>query len=192
MQISFADNREVRVALRHHQDRIRAVAIIHQMLESNTPALSSINMATYFDQLKRSAMQTQRIDPNHVQIRLDCDGVFLATTQALSVGLICSEFLGQILSEAYTHQSIGNLVLSLKMSESFVEFRIEDDGLEFPDTLRQLDGENLTMEMIRTWPNNFMENSPWWILPGPACRCDFRSLRHNPGRMHEGGQNSDS
>lgn len=152
LHLSFAGAADLRFALRQNQERLRALALVHQLLDSGgSGGGSRINLATYLKQLKRSLLQDFNIGPEDVEIRLNCpEDAFLPASQAVSLGLIASEFLAETLQDACNRGRSGALGLTLTLFKSFVEFRIEDGGLGIPDKLKNLDASDLSMEIIKT------------------------------------------
>ncbi|MFT5468573.1 MAG: PAS domain S-box-containing protein [Verrucomicrobiales bacterium] len=152
LHLSFAGSAEMRFALRQNQERIRAIALIHQLLNSDAgPGGSRVNMAAYLKMLRRALLQNFNIAPEDIVIRLTCpEDAILPASQALSIGLITSEFLAETLQDACNRGGAGSIAVSLTIFKSFIEFRIEDDGLGIPDNLKTLSGSNLSMEVIKS------------------------------------------
>ena len=150
LQLGFAGTTEVRYMLRQNQERIKVIALVHDLLESSGSSKSAINLSTYLQMLRSSLTAAFSVSPEDITIRVECPQIMIPSAKALSVGLIASEFLTEILRNAVAHGKSGAVSIRVTIAESAVDFRIEDDGLGFPDNLSRLDGNDLSMEIIRT------------------------------------------
>ncbi|MEM7011163.1 MAG: histidine kinase dimerization/phosphoacceptor domain -containing protein, partial [Verrucomicrobiota bacterium] len=151
LHLSFAGSTDLRFALRQNQERIRSIALIHQLLEAEESIDAKINLLTYLKQLRRALLQDFNVAPEDIVIRLVCpDDLLVPASQALALGLITSEFLAETLQHAGKSGRTGAMAIALTLFEGFAEFRIEDDGLDIPDNLKTLDGSDLSMEIIKS------------------------------------------
>lgn len=171
IQLSFTNSTDLRHALRQNQERIRAIALIHQLLEST--GSPKVEIASYLKAVRRSVLQDFNVSPEEIAVRLDCPEIELTPSQALAVGLITSEFLSETLRDACTHGRTGAIKISLSEFKSFIEFRIEDAGLEIPDSLKHLDGSDLNIEIIKTLAENLDAELSLVASPLPALSLRF-------------------
>ena len=171
IHLTYGGSTEMRHALRINQERIRAVAMIHQLLKPGDPA--SVEVGAYLQLVRRSLVESFSVSPDVIAVRLECAEIVLPANQALLVGLIMNEFVGETLRVACAKGKSGAIAAGLTVSESVADFWVVEDGLEFPDTLTSLDGEAISLEVIRKLSEQLGAEFAVVASPQPAARFRF-------------------
>ncbi|AKD56248.1 histidine kinase dimerization/phosphoacceptor domain -containing protein [Spirosoma radiotolerans] len=130
-QSGFLHDSTALTAVRESQNRVHAMAIIHQKLYQSDN-LSQVNMQEYIHEIVDHLIES--FDPQvHVQEKLDVANIQLDVTLATPLGLIINEAVTNSLKYAFPNQQTGSLVVGLKPidSQSYL-LTIVDDGVGLP------------------------------------------------------------
>ena len=122
-----------REALRESQDRIRAIAIMHESIY-RSPDLISINMDEYIRTLMEKLFEAYKVDPESITLEMDLDGVNLPVATAVPCGLIINEIATNSLKYAFPDGRRGRMALSFHQQDGDeYKMTISDDGIGFPE-----------------------------------------------------------
>ncbi len=148
LQGSFLKDKEALVAIQESQNRVHAMALIHQKLYL-TDRLSSIPMVNYIDEivdyLINSFNRNDTIQKNITVSPIDLDVTF-----AVPLGLILNEAVTNSLKYAFPNNRIGTLNIELieEKNKTF-RFVVGDDGIGFPVNLNSNQSRTLGMSLIK-------------------------------------------
>ncbi len=117
------------------QDRIRAMALVHEKLYRSQD-LRSVNMKDYIEDLVASLLRTHRGIDGPVRTSLDLDDLSLSIDAMLPIGLIVNELVLNSLKHAFPAGKPGSILLSLRRDGDGTVLRYGDDGPGLP---RELD-----------------------------------------------------
>ena len=148
LQGSFLKDKEALAAIKESQNRVHAMALIHQKLYQ-TDRLSSIPMVSYIheivDYLIYSFNRIDTINKNITISPIDMDVTF-----AVPLGLILNEAVTNSLKYAFPDSRIGTLNIELAEEENKTyRFVVGDDGVGFPVDLKPVQNRTLGVSLIR-------------------------------------------
>ncbi|MFP4431011.1 MAG: cache domain-containing protein [Spirochaetaceae bacterium] len=126
------------------RDRVISMALVHDQLYQ-TDNLSLIPFHSYLGELVghiRNAMGSDGID-----IRLECDDVFLEIDRAIPCGLIVNELVTNAIQHAYPKGGTGTIYVVLVKDEDHYHVEVRDLGSGFPAEIRKSLGMTL-VEML--------------------------------------------
>jgi PAS domain S-box-containing protein len=137
------DDPKVQRILDELQDRVRAIAALHETLYSSRD-LADINFGPYLQQLLNELVGFNGIDEKRIQIRMEADDVVLSMEQALPVGLIANELVSNTLKHAFPDDRSGAVVVHFRYSSEAVasekisdtnwcELSVQDNGVGIAD-----------------------------------------------------------
>jgi PAS domain S-box-containing protein len=114
--------------------RIKSIALIHELLYQSEQ-LSEIEVKTYFKELIgaiRDTLQPQM----EVNIKLECEGIFLNVNQALPCALIVNELISNALKHAFQEENGKDPLIHVNISEvdEEVYLKVSDNGVGIPDS----------------------------------------------------------
>jgi two-component sensor histidine kinase len=147
-QSAYLENSAAIEAIKESQNRVQAIALIHQKLYKSSN-VASINMPAYiatcsgtwpivFDTRKRHIKFEQIIEP----INLDL-------AQTVPLGLILNESVTNAIKYAFNELG-GVIVIALQLiAADHLLLTIADDGKGFPNTLNVIESNSLGMEMMK-------------------------------------------
>ena len=121
-------------AVSETQDRIRAMALVHENLYQSHN-IASLNMKDYVEDLMDSLIRAHKVRGKAIQSRLDTEDLFFSIDAALPCGLIINELVSNSLKHAFPEGKCGSLFLSLRRVGEKVELRYRDDGRGLPRDL---------------------------------------------------------
>lgn len=167
-QTEFLRGEEAMRAITESQNRVEAMAIIHQRLYQ-TKDLSTIDMASYIGDLA-DHLKYSGIGGNTV-IQLDIDPVSFPLSHSVPLGLIVNEAVTNALKYAFDKDQRGVIVISLKASGAFAyTLTIRDNGRGLPPDAGQDDtssfGTTLMKGLSREISGRFqmVSRSGTWII----------------------------
>jgi PAS domain S-box-containing protein len=116
------------------QDRIGAIALIHEQLAHSSQAAPIIDFAEYARELANSLQATwgggQR--PRHT-VQLSLAPVSLSVNQAIPLGLILNELVSNCYKHAFPEGRAGEIGVELSLdAEKQCTLRVRDNGIGFP------------------------------------------------------------
>jgi two-component sensor histidine kinase len=118
-------------AVRKGQQRVQAMALIHQRLYQ-TDQVTNVNMREYLTDLAESLMQAYGYEPDTFDLQLDVDLQELEVDVAMPLGLIVNELITNSFKYAFAHQKRPLLRIGLHytkgMSEPGITLEIQDNG----------------------------------------------------------------
>ncbi len=136
-------------AFRESQDRIRAMALVHEKLY-RTENLSSIDFAGYIESLTTHLYNSYAIDPERVSLSIDAGDVRLGIDQAIPCGLIINELVSNALKYAFPGDSVGGIIVRFQGGGGGpVLLTVADSGVGLPDGLDFRSGETLGLQLVR-------------------------------------------
>ena len=139
----------VLAALRDTQNRIRSMAMLHEMLY-RSESLARVNFAAYLESLCAHLLRALGVDPNRV--RLDCHAaaVELGLDQAVPCGLIINELVSNALEHAFPEGRAGRIAVELhRDSDDRLALTVADDGVGLPASLDFSQTSTLGLQLVR-------------------------------------------
>ncbi len=122
------EDARTRKALEELEDRVRAIALLHQMLQDAEGA-RSVPAGEYLRNVAESAARSVRDN-----IAMDCeiDPVELPASEAIPMGLILNELVTNAVKHAFPDGRAGKIRVRLADTEGVLELAVEDDGVGMP------------------------------------------------------------
>jgi PAS domain S-box-containing protein len=141
-------DKETVKAFRDCQDRIKAMAIIHERLYESTD-MASIDFAGYVEGLSRYLFNTYLIDPGRIRLNIEADGVSLGIDRAIPCGLIINELVSNALKHAFPGNLQGEVnVVFHRGEDGFITLRVSDNGVGLPPGLDFTRAETLGLQLV--------------------------------------------
>jgi two-component sensor histidine kinase len=121
-----------RAMLRDSQDRIRAMALAHEMLYRSRD-LSTVDFAEYARSLVAHLSRSYGVRAGQIALRVQIDKVFLGLDVAVPLGLIVNELVTNSFKHAFPNERKGEIMLGLRApSDTTYELTVADDGVGIP------------------------------------------------------------
>ena len=134
LQANYVDDKEAINVLQESQNRVKSMAMIHEMLYQS-PDLASINISNYIQNLVQDLFYSYGAKNNVIPI-IDVEQTFLNIETAIPCGLIMSELVSNSLKYAFpNNETIGEIFVSVHSYDKEFELIISDNGIGLPEDL---------------------------------------------------------
>jgi PAS domain S-box-containing protein len=141
-------NREVKKVFRDTENRICAMALVHQKLYQSQN-LSSIDLKEYFEDLTGLLTESLRVSTNRIAILMSVQNCRVTIDTAIPCGLILNELLSNSLKHAFPGTRKGEIRIKLSKSPGGkLELRFSDDGIGVPKTFDFRKQESIGLKII--------------------------------------------
>ncbi|MDP1860770.1 MAG: AAA family ATPase [Gemmatimonadaceae bacterium] len=147
LQGSASADKKLLDALADTQDRIRAMALVHENLY-RSGNFSSVNMRDYVEDLIKAIFRAQRGADGPVQRNLDVEDLLVSIDAAVPCGLIINELVSNTLKHAFPDRKPGAIYLSLRRRCETTELRYRDDGPGLPRDLDLAQVRSLGLKLV--------------------------------------------
>lgn len=137
----------VRSAFREGQNRIRALAAIHESLYQSSD-LRGIDLSVYIPRLAKHVFSSYVHGPGKVRLALDVDTVQVAIDTAIPCGLIVNELLSNALKHGFPDGRDGAVRISLTGGNGRVTLAVRDDGVGLPATFDPQSRQTLGVQIL--------------------------------------------
>ena len=133
LQSNTVDNAQTRKLLRESQDRIHAMALVHERLYRSND-FAGIDVKGYLSDLVehlRTSYRTERLG-----VTVDCDQVFVSLDTAIPLGLIVSELVTNAFKHGFPNGASGLVKVTARATgTSACMLVVEDNGTGMPTGL---------------------------------------------------------
>lgn len=149
MQSDLHPHPDVRQALIESQNRIKTMAIIHEILYAND-SFAHIDMHEYFSDLVEHLASSQSLQ-HMPEILIDVQEILFSLDTAIPCGLILNEAITNCYKYAFpsaSKQPNPKIYIHLAHIEDRVEFSISDNGVGFPSTSNESTKKSLGHTLI--------------------------------------------
>jgi two-component sensor histidine kinase len=162
-------------ALREGQNRVHAMALIHQKLYQSH-SLSVVDMAAYIREIAEHLVESFDCQDT-VQLHLNVAPIELEVTVATPLGLIINEALTNALKYACPHPRPGNISIALLAFDTqHFQLVIEDDGAGFPPGFDMEDGRTMGLSIMRGLSGQIDGKLRITQTPGVRVSLDFEAV----------------
>jgi two-component sensor histidine kinase len=132
LQIRRSHDMNTNEGLRDSQNRVRAMALIHEKLYQSDD-LAQINFSAYLRSLTSYLAQTYRVMSENVSIEVEADQIMLDLDTAVPCGLIVNELVTNSLKYAYPDGEAGRIRISCRRTDyGQYSLVVGDDGPGLP------------------------------------------------------------
>ncbi|WP_157369601.1 PAS domain-containing sensor histidine kinase [Zavarzinella formosa] len=140
-----------REAIRQAQDRVRTMAIVHEMLYQ-TSSLSELDLPGYVGQLVRHLASGYSVS-DRISIELDVCPAALPLAAAIPFGLILNEVVSNAFKHAFHDQRRGTLKVSVRSMEGKIILKVQDDGVGLPPGINPFKSRSMGLRLVRELAN---------------------------------------
>lgn len=137
----------VRNAFREGQNRIRALAAIHESLYQSSD-LRGIDLSVYIPRLAKHVFNSYVHGSGKVRLALDVAAVQVAIDTAIPCGLIVNELLSNALKHGFPDGRSGAVRVSLTGGNGRITLAVRDDGVGLPVTFDLRSRKTLGMQIL--------------------------------------------
>lgn len=113
MQSEKVDNDQALAAFQESQNRVRSIAMIHQILYESHD-FSKVEIKSVVRSLVDNLIQSYGVDSMQVNVNLDVGNVQLPIDKSVPLGLIINELVSNTLKHAFPDKRKGELNLTIR------------------------------------------------------------------------------
>ncbi len=148
LQASSHRDPAVQAALQEAQERIQAIALIHQKLK-HAPDPTRLDLATYVESLAERLVRSYASAPTLVDLQIRVDPIRLGPDEAVPLGLVLNELVSNALQHAFPPGQGGSLEIDLEgLPGGHALLRVADSGTGLPDGT-DLEHGGLGFQLVR-------------------------------------------
>jgi PAS domain S-box-containing protein len=135
-------------ALRESQQRIRSMALIHEMLY-RSGNLAHIAFRDYVEVL--SGQVVRSFGMHYINVRVMGDNTMLTIDQAIPAALMVNELVTNAMRHAFVGRETGDITIRIAdLPDSVAEFSVSDNGVGLPANFDPAKGDTLGMQLVAT------------------------------------------
>jgi two-component system, chemotaxis family, CheB/CheR fusion protein len=133
LQSNRSDNTQISAILQDSQDRVRAMALIHEILYQSTN-LASLNFGEYLHTLVHNLFASHSIDQSAISLVVNVQaGLIIDVDRAVLCGLIVSELVTNALKHGFVSNLQSEIVVELTTSaDQLIQLSVANNGQELP------------------------------------------------------------
>ncbi|WP_395741853.1 PAS domain S-box protein [Prosthecobacter sp.] len=164
MQINGVSDQDARNALRSSQNRVRAIAALHQHLYQ-----VALGKGDTFGDFTRDLISHLRecyeVQPEQIKVHLDVQEGPVEQEWLMPLALTFNEALSNCFEHAYPHGRQGQVSAVLHYSQGSGELVIRDDGIGLPSEFHPGEGSGLGLKILAVFADQmrgqlFVQGSP--------------------------------
>jgi PAS domain S-box-containing protein len=150
LQAAQTNDPTVDTVFRETQNRIRAMALVHQMLYQ-TGDLSRVDLSRYLWDLSNLLVNSYNLAPGKISLELDLAPEYVLIDTAIPCGLILNELVSNTLKYAFPQNRTGVIRVTLKrFGPQMLELIFNDNGVGVPPGFDYRQQESLGFKTIIT------------------------------------------
>ena len=148
LQAAKIPDAAVRQLLRESQDRIRSMALVHEMLYRSQD-LARVDFPQYVRALVPQLFRSYN-PGGRIRYRVEIDEIVFGVDLAVPCGLIINELVANALKHAFPGDRRGEICVRMRLEQDRYRLSVEDDGIGFPAGLDVSQTGTLGLQLVRT------------------------------------------
>lgn len=128
LQLRTLEDPGMKQALSDMQNRVRAMAIVHEKLYQ-TEDLSSIDIADYTRYLVTQIFGHYKVNRQMIALNIDIGKILLSIDTAIPLGLILNELVGNAIKYAFPDGRKGELTIRITEEDEILTVVVQDNGI---------------------------------------------------------------
>jgi two-component sensor histidine kinase len=148
LQAEMVADPQVRALFEDSQQRIQAVAILHESL-SQAKNVTRIPAAEYINRLSTQVFQAYAPPGDRITMRIQVDPIWIDVRNAVPCGLLVNELLSNSLKYAFPGDRSGEVAIALQAtSEGCTTLVVADTGVGFPADMDFRHTDSLGLQLV--------------------------------------------
>jgi two-component sensor histidine kinase len=148
LQAAHSRNELVESAFKDAENRIQAMALVHQKLYQSQD-LSRIDLHEYIQDLAHLLIGSYQISSQRISLMLDIEPVSVLIDTAIPCGLVLNELISNALKHAFPGDIKGEITIRLfRTDQEDIELQFSDNGIGVPNGFDFRTQETLGLQTI--------------------------------------------
>jgi PAS domain S-box-containing protein len=115
-------------AFRDTQDRIRAMALVHEKLY-RSESLSQIDLGDYLKDLAETLVANYQTPDKRIFLEVNAAAIHVSLDTAIPCSLVMNELISNCIKHAFPQAGDGRIIISLRSKDGLIELSVRDDGV---------------------------------------------------------------
>ncbi len=147
LQVGYIQNEQTLDIFQDSQNRIRAMAMIHENLYQSTD-LARIQLLEYVQNLTSNLLRCYQVDCN-IKINLNIHNLLLRIDTAIPCGLIINELVSNSIKYAFVDRSVGEISISfLLLGKGKYLLSVSDNGVGISEDIEIRKQKSLGLQLV--------------------------------------------
>jgi PAS domain S-box-containing protein len=181
LQASFIEAPALQAIFEECQNRIYAMALVHQSLYQ-AESLAAIDFGAYLDALGASLLRSYGVDPQRIQLTSTVEPVFLSIDAAIPCGLLVNELISNALRHAFPPGRAGHLWVTLRREvDGQLRLTVGDDGVGLPEGIDFRTTSSFGLRLVGLLAQQLRATMTLARHPGTSVTLTFVKPRYQAG-----------
>lgn len=164
MQINGVSDQDARNALRSSQNRVRAIAALHQHLYQIALGKGD-TFSDFTRDLVAHLRECYQASPDQINVRLEIQEGPVQPEWLMPLALTLNEALSNAFEHAFPHGRHGQITATLRYAQASGELIISDDGIGLPPGFNPGEGSGLGLKILAVFADQmrgqlFVQGTP--------------------------------
>ena len=169
-----------RQILQKVQDRVRAMALIHERLYGSG-SLARVEIGAYIKALVEHLFRAYQAYSRNIHFAVLADELFLTIETAVPCGLIINELVANALQHAFPDGRSGEVRLEIKQNHHRqLELLVADNGIGFNPGPELSQTASLGLQLVNTLVNQLNASIEFYSNQGTHCKITFVASTPSP------------
>ena len=148
LQHKFGEDKKPSEILQEIQDKIQAMAIIHERLYKSSD-LSLINLNAYLDNLLSYFDTSYNLPEQNITIHTEVENIELGMDYLVPCGLILNEIIANSIKYAFPSHDSGAIRIEASQKDDVCTLTVQDTGVGLPEGFKIENSSSLGMQLIQ-------------------------------------------
>lgn len=158
LQIGTIRDQDTINTLRDSQNRIRAIALIHETLYRSQD-LSHIDFSVYLQSLVDTIMSTYAISAERIVVLMDIEEIQLDVDSGIACGLIVNELLSNTFKHAFPDDRRGEIRIGFRGEDKEYVLWFSDNGVGIPAHIDPATSSSLGLRLVSILSTDQLDGS---------------------------------
>lgn len=149
LQSAYVNDKKLLDILNESQDRIRAMAAIHERLY-RTKNFNDVKFSSYIKNLAENLVYSYEYGEASIELNCEVEEIFLTLDYSIPCGLIVNELISNALKYAFVGREKGKITIELRRKGKEITLNIEDDGVGFEKEIDIKKADSLGLQLVYT------------------------------------------
>jgi two-component sensor histidine kinase/PAS domain-containing protein len=157
LQMRRVRSDETRVAFQESINRIRCIALVHEMFSRESPEV--VGLRECIRRIGQILVENMLLPGQEIAVEVSGEEIFIHSDQATPTAIIVNEIMQNSIKYAFPENSAGKISVFIENHMSNVKIVIRDNGRGFPPDFDQETNANLGLQITRALVTETLEGN---------------------------------